>query len=61
MASTNCIGDVFMPSHQDGLDLSKKIQAITFNTKERSLRYMDYNQARSGSSTTLPQGNTCLP
>ena len=61
MASTKCIGDVFMPKYQDGYDLSTKIEAITFNTKERSMRYMDYNQARSGSSTTYPQGNTCLP
>lgn len=61
MASTKCIGDVFIPKYQDGYNLSTKLEAITFNTKERSMRYMDYNQARSGSSTTYPQGNTCLP
>ncbi|VTU35917.1 hypothetical protein RA8CHR_05340 [Variovorax sp. RA8] len=41
--------------------LSGKIEAMTANTRERAKRYMEYNAASSGSSTTLPNGNTCEP
>lgn len=58
-ASIVCIGDVFMPNYQDGHKLSAKIEALTANTKERARRYLDYNRARSGSVTRLPDGNTC--
>ena len=58
MASTNCGGDVFSP-YSTWSQLSGKIEGMTANTKERAKRYMQYNSARSGSSTTLPNGNTC--
>ncbi len=58
-AATNCIWDVFEPNPQNGSDLSKKIEAMTANTRERAQRYLQYNTARSGSVTSLPEGNTC--
>jgi hypothetical protein len=57
----NCAGDVFMPNYQDGYDLGSKLEAMTANTKERAKQYMAYNKARSGSSGTMPTGNTCDP
>jgi hypothetical protein len=60
-ASVVCRGDVFSPNFQDGSNLGAKIEAITANTRERARRYVNYNKARSGSSLTLPQGNTCEP
>lgn len=59
-ASTNCGGDNFSP-YATWSSLAGKIEAMTANTKERAVRYMQYNAARSGSSTTLPDGNTCEP
>jgi hypothetical protein len=60
VASSNCGGDVFSP-YIGFSQLAGKIEAMTANTKERAVRYMQYNAARSGSSTTLPNGNTCEP
>lgn len=59
IAATSCIWDVFEPDPQDGSNLSKKIEAITANTRERAQRYLQYNTARSGSTVRLPPGNTC--
>ena len=58
-ASTNCLGDVFLPNYQESFKLSGKIEAMTANTKTRAYRYMEYNRAASGSSTLLPTGDTC--
>lgn len=60
MASSNCGGDVFSP-FAVFTTLGGKIEAMTANTRERARRYMQYNAASSGSSTTLPNGNTCEP
>lgn len=59
--ATNCIGDVFMPTYQDGYDLGSKLEAMTANTKERAKQYLAYNKARSGSVSSEPTGNTCDP
>jgi len=58
-AATVCTSEVFKSNSNAGYMLSNKIEAITFNTKERTMRYIAYNQARSGSTTKLPSGNTC--
>jgi hypothetical protein len=55
MASTNCLSDSFT----DFSSMSEKIEGMTANTKERTKRYMQYNAARSGSSTTSPPNNYC--
>ncbi len=57
--STACIADAFMPTYQNGYDLSLQIEAMTANTKERALRYVQYNSARSGSVTSQPEGYVC--
>ena len=59
MAATKCSGDRFEPSRQDSYPLSNKIEAMTANTRARAARYMQYNKARSGSSTAYPRGDTC--
>jgi hypothetical protein len=59
--SVSCIRDVFMPDSQKGSDLGRQIEAITANTKERAKQYIAYNRAVSGSSGSLPTGNTCDP
>ena len=59
MASTSCLGDMFMPNRDESYKVSSKIEAITFNTKDRAMRYIAYNKARSGSVTSYPKGNAC--
>jgi len=61
MASVNCAGDQFEPSREKSYPLARKIEAMTANTRERAMRYMQYNKARSGSSTTLANHDTCEP
>jgi hypothetical protein len=58
-ASTNCLGEVFMPNYQESFKLSAKIEAMTANTKARAYRYIEYNRSASGSSTLSPTGDTC--
>ena len=60
-ASTNCAGDRFAPVRSDSYAVTDKIEAMTANTRARATRYMQYNKARSGSSTTYPNGDTCEP
>ena len=59
MASTKCLGDRFAPDISSKSELSGKIEAMTANTKERARRYNQYNSARSGSVTSMPDGDTC--
>ncbi|HRH06420.1 MAG TPA: hypothetical protein PK702_11415 [Burkholderiaceae bacterium] len=58
MASTKCVGSAFSP-RQNGYNLMDKVKAITFNTKERTMRYIQYNQTPGAASTRMPEGNTC--
>jgi len=39
--------------------MSSDIEAMTANTKTRLMAYLAYNKARSGTVSTLPEGNTC--
>jgi hypothetical protein len=57
-ASAKCGGDSFADFSVFSR-LGGKIEAMTANTRERAARYMQYNAARSGSSTTRPSGDTC--
>ena len=54
-AASNCLGDEVVEFYA----LSRKIEAMTANTRERTKRYLAYNAARSGSTTKLPNGDTC--
>jgi len=60
MASTNCAGDQFEPSPEKSFALTDKIEAMTANTRERAMRYMQYNKASSG-SVTRSKRDTCEP
>ncbi|HEY2419744.1 MAG TPA: hypothetical protein VGH84_17645 [Steroidobacteraceae bacterium] len=60
MASNHCGAIRFKP-FAEFIGPSQKIEAMTANTRERAARYMQYNKARSGSSTTLPNYDTCEP
>src|SRR4030095_12986600 len=60
MAATKCAGDRF-ERREDSYRYTDKIEAMTANTRARAERYMQYNKARSGSSTTYPEGETCEP
>jgi len=59
-ASSNC-GIIQFSPYETFSGLAGKIEAMTANTKERAVRYTQYNAARSGSSTTFPDGDTCEP
>jgi hypothetical protein len=57
----NCIYSTF-----DGLNNGKQpaqvfteLQSITANTKSRLLAYLKYNKALDGTSSALPEGDTC--
>jgi hypothetical protein len=57
-ASSHC-GLIQFSPYATFSKLSGKIESMTANTRQRAERYMKYNAARSGSSTTLPNWNTC--
>jgi len=59
-ASSRC-GMLQFPEYSDFSKLAGQIEAMTANTRQRAERYMQYNKARSGSSTTSPNGDTCEP
>lgn len=58
MASSNC-GSLHFSPYVDFSKLAGQIEAMTANTRQRAERYMLYNRASSGSSNTLPHGDTC--
>lgn len=60
MASTKCAGDRFDP-RSESYGYTRKIEAMTANTRQRAARYAQYNAAQSGSSTAYPSGDTCEP
>ena len=59
MLSLSCLHDAYLPNFEAGTKMSRKIEAMIANTRERSLRYMQYNSAMSGSSTRAPTNYTC--
>jgi len=61
LASSSQCGLLQFPEYSDFSKYAGKIEAMTANTRQRAERYMKYNAARSGSSTTNPRGDTCEP
>lgn len=57
MAAVNCVGDTLTFVERNEFD----VERITMNTQERVTRYLRFNAALSGTSATLPRGNTCTP
>ena len=47
------------PATKDPSQVSKELEAITTNTKQRLLAYLAYNKALDGTSSALPEGDTC--
>lgn len=59
-AASNCMFEAFNKDTTAERKLINKLVAITFNTKERTMRYIAYNKALSGMSFRMPFGeNTC--
>lgn len=58
-AAENCLYESFMRDTATKRKFTNKIEANTFNTKERTMRYIAYNKALSGMSFSLAEGNTC--
>jgi hypothetical protein len=60
--SIHCIFSKFKStdvSDQNPSIISKKIESMTANTKERLKAYLRYNKALDGTAWTLPRGDTC--
>jgi len=60
MAAVHC-GSSRFPAFADFYPYNQKIEAITANTRERAMRYIQYNVASSETSNTLPNYDTCEP
>jgi hypothetical protein len=56
--AVRCLGIRFSDLYQRR-SIGTRIEAITFNTKERSTIYMHYNEALSGSVFQSLTGDTC--
>lgn len=57
----NCIFTKFNWESADNnpLRVSAELEAISFNTKDRLNKYEQYNKALDGSSSSIPDGDTC--
>ncbi|MEL4204989.1 Uncharacterised protein [Plesiomonas shigelloides] len=64
-AAINCIYMVFINKQNNSLEsiepaqVVSEIESITFNTKERLLKYIRFNKMLDGTSWSSPDGNTC--
>lgn len=59
MLATRCLSAAYLPAYEQSYKISSKIEAMTANTRERTMRYIQYNKARSGSVTSAPTNYTC--
>lgn len=59
--ATACIYEVFgVPaSAKEPGEVSRDIEAISFNTANRLKKYMEFNKALDGASWSLPEGTSC--
>ena len=58
--ATSCVyarfaGDLEKPPAK----VSKELEAITANTRQRLTAYLAYNKALDGTSWSMPEGDTC--
>lgn len=49
-----CLSDAYGEKYEEAYKMSAAIEAYTFNTKARSLRYMAYNKALNGFGAAMP-------
>lgn len=63
MRAINCLFDRFadddIHSEQNPSNVRKEIRAYTTNTKERLTHYLAYNEKLDGTTSRLPEGDTC--
>ncbi|MDZ4283966.1 MAG: hypothetical protein U1C04_24795 [Hydrogenophaga sp.] len=61
MRAAKCRGLVFpgMERFSEAYAMSRDIEAMTTNTKDRLLIYIAYNKAVSGTVSQLPEGDSC--
>ncbi len=59
--ATACIYETFAAanSNTEPAVVSRKLEALTFNTEERLKQYRDFNKALNGSSWSLPESKSC--
>ena len=59
--AANCIFARFAgpPDSPDPARVIKELEGVTTNTKARLLAYLAYNKALNGTSSSLPEGDTC--
>ena len=57
-ASINCLVTRF-DNIDDAISIVSSLESKTYNTKVRTMQYIRYNEAQSGSVTELPSGDTC--
>ncbi|MDP9043245.1 MAG: hypothetical protein M3O01_00410 [Pseudomonadota bacterium] len=60
MKSTSCVGDTYGRPATRGRNRSKEIEKLTINTPLRRQAYSKFNQAMSGSVTSMPAGDNCI-
>jgi hypothetical protein len=59
--AANCVFSRFPgpPGSKDPARVIKELEGVTANTKPRLLAYLAYNKALDGTSSALPEGDTC--
>ena len=55
----NCIYKRFADNSPPPARVTQELESVTTNTKERLLAYLQFNKALDGTSSALPQGDTC--
>ncbi|MDP3813209.1 MAG: hypothetical protein Q8Q78_19570 [Hydrogenophaga sp.] len=61
MRAAKCRGHVFpgLERFPEAYAMSREIEAMATNTKDRLLAYLAYNKAVSGTVSRLPEGDSC--
>ncbi|MGE0349361.1 hypothetical protein [Hydrogenophaga sp.] len=59
--ASNCSFEVFggLDGFQRSYQMSRELEAMTTNTKDRLKAYLDFNRAASGSVSSSPKENVC--
>ncbi len=55
----NCLFDRMDSRTPEGWKISRALESMTYNTKSRAIAYAKFNQALSGTTWALPDGDTC--
>ncbi len=55
----NCLFDRIDSRTPEGWKISRTLEKMTYNTKLRAIAYAKFNQALSGTTWAMPDGDTC--